>query len=246
MPIAEAALQIRAPAAAADDVCAGHSAVDPRIRAEGYANPGRCNGSGDAAVSLSNAVTVGYVTGDHATPATVRQARLRAGDAEAWTALYRECGADIHAYLARRTGWAALAEDLTSEVFTRAISSCETFVVDEQSGPRPWLFGIARNILLQHQRAASRPGPTFAWTDPPPDPQDQVVESLTLLEGVQEARAMMACLSDDEREAVELCVWAGLSAPEAALVADATPAAIRQRLTRARRNLRQMRGAAQQ
>lgn len=69
-------------------------------------------------------------------------------DSDAWTALYQNHFPAIYRYLWARVGDRTTAEDLASEVFLAAIRSIERY-----RSERPflaWLFGIARNIALDH------------------------------------------------------------------------------------------------
>lgn len=75
----------------------------------------------------------------------------------------------VHAYLARRTGHRD-ADDLLSEVWLRAFEARSRY---DHRWPdaRPWLYGIARNVLRSHWRCLSTPVPAI-WpesSDPWPD-----------------------------------------------------------------------------
>jgi RNA polymerase sigma-70 factor (ECF subfamily) len=54
-------------------------------------------------------------------------------------------------YLARRTGDAEVALDLTAEVFAAALASSHRYRAEE-APPRAWLFGIANKKLLVSRR----------------------------------------------------------------------------------------------
>lgn len=95
------------------------------------------------------------------------------GNAAAFPALMRRHGRAIHAYLARRGGRDA-ADDLLSEVFLRAYAARRHY--DKRwHDARPWLYGIARNVLREHWRQADvfEPGGVLleaaATDDPWPD-----------------------------------------------------------------------------
>ena len=73
-----------------------------------------------------------------------------AGNATAFPDLLRRHGNAIHAYLTRRSGRDA-ADDLLSEVVLRAYAARHQY--DERwQDARPWLYGIARNVLREYWR----------------------------------------------------------------------------------------------
>jgi RNA polymerase sigma-70 factor (ECF subfamily) len=81
-------------------------------------------------------------------------ARARS-DPSAFRTLYDRHVERIHAYHLRRTGDHDAAHDLTAETFAQAWL-CRTRFRDEADGSAaPWLFGIARHVLLASVRRAS-------------------------------------------------------------------------------------------
>lgn len=70
--------------------------------------------------------------------------------------LYLEYRQDIYRYLLGLTRDSALAEDLLSETFVRAILSLGRF--RGESSVKTWLFGIARNLWLHSLRDRPRIG----------------------------------------------------------------------------------------
>ncbi|MGI8712614.1 MAG: RNA polymerase sigma factor [Solirubrobacteraceae bacterium] len=60
----------------------------------------------------------------------------------------------VRSYLERRAG-RALAEELASEVFLQAFAGRDSY--DQQrTDARPWLFGIATNLVRKHARSEER------------------------------------------------------------------------------------------
>ena len=86
---------------------------------------------------------------------------LRAADEEAFRAFYLRHERTVVAYLARRTGDAELAADLTAETFAAAFLHAKRFQ-DEGQSAIAWLLGIARHALLhslerrRNERSARR------------------------------------------------------------------------------------------
>jgi RNA polymerase sigma-70 factor, ECF subfamily len=82
--------------------------------------------------------------------------RAKAGDREAFSQLVRMHQAVVRAYVSAHVRPAEMADDLAQEVFLRAFRRLEAFQLPESGSMRPWLLGIARNLLLEHQRAPAR------------------------------------------------------------------------------------------
>ena len=140
--------------------------------------------------------------------------QARAGDAEAFGQLFDHYNEPIYRYIASRVNRPSDAEDLTQVVFVKALEALPRY----QSRGIPfggWLFRLARNTVIDHvrtrhdhtdlaalaERSAGGPGP----------------ESIAV---TNEALAAMSLalnsLTDDQRDAIALRFFAGLSAREAA------------------------------
>lgn len=138
---------------------------------------------------------------------------------------------DVLGYCVRRTTFSE-AEDVASEVFAIAWRRIDDLDWDTAA---PWLFGIARGVLSNQHRSASRRlrlsqkvGSLRADRVEAPDvvvirrEQDQQV--VDVLEGLRAADAEILMLS----------TWEELTAPEIATVLDISVSAAEQRLHRAK------------
>ena len=136
----------------------------------------------------------------------------------------------VYAYVIRRTGNRAEAEDVTSEVFERALTNLPRF---EWRGVPviAWLFRIAANALADRRRQIERDS-----ADPPPDVPDQS-ESATI-----ERRAMVFQLVDRlpdvQRQVIEMRFVDGQSIREIAAALERSEGAVKQLQLRALENLR--------
>lgn len=81
--------------------------------------------------------------------------RARAGDRQAFAALYRAHVRTVFSYFAYRVKDPALAEDLTAEVFVRALRKIKDFRWQGVAF-KGWLIRIAHNILVDHLKAAGQ------------------------------------------------------------------------------------------
>jgi RNA polymerase sigma-70 factor, ECF subfamily len=160
-------------------------------------------------------------------------------DPESFGALFERHARGVHGYLSRRAG-RQTADELLGEVFTVA------FTVRVRYDPaypdaRPWLYGIARNVLSTRLRGEDRRAaatarlPADGVAHPWPEVDDRLAAAA---EGAQ-ARRLLAKLPDGEREVVELVAWEQLDPTEAAAVLGIPAGTARSRLHRARARLRE-------
>jgi RNA polymerase sigma factor (sigma-70 family) len=159
----------------------------------------------------------------------------RAGEAAAlFEGLYADYQTPILNYLYRLVGDPALAEDLGQEAFTRAWRArAQLARVDN---PRAWLYRIATNAARDHLRRRR----LIAWL---PLLSNDIHLSQsgfeeTWLEGEQVRRALLR-LKPDYRIPLVLYTCQDFSVAEIAAALSISPEAVKQRLVRARQQLRE-------
>jgi RNA polymerase sigma factor (sigma-70 family) len=159
---------------------------------------------------------------------------------ERFTAIYDRHFTAVYRYVAGRLG-PQVADDLAAETFLTAFRKRDAF--DSRRGAlRPWLFGIATNLVAQHKRDETRRYRALAraGAEPyaTPGHEDRVVRLVTA-EGMQPrlARAL-AKLSQAERDVVLLVALSGLAHDEVAQALDIPYGTVGSRLSRARKKLR--------
>ncbi|WP_433607385.1 RNA polymerase sigma factor [Dactylosporangium sp. CA-139114] len=145
----------------------------------------------------------------------------------------------IYAYAARRLG-PDLAEDVASETFLVAYDRRAGF--DPARGEvRPWLYGIASNLIMRHSRAEARRYKALARSAEPdagPD-EAELVPGRVDAGGVRHRlAAALNRLSLADRDVLLLVAWAGLTQQEAAVALGIPPGTARSRLHRARQEMR--------
>lgn len=159
----------------------------------------------------------------------------KAGDTAAFVEIFWRHGSAVHAYLARRTGRQD-ADDLLSEVWLRAFKGRAGY--DRRCrDARPWLYGIARNVLRAHWRETARPL-AFAEEGAALDPWSDTDRRLDAAAQVEMLRPTLALLSEDEREVLLLVVWEQLAPAEVAMTLGIPQGTARSRLHRALSALR--------
>jgi RNA polymerase sigma-70 factor (ECF subfamily) len=160
--------------------------------------------------------------------------RAKAGEQDAVDALYRLHVDRIYAYLAANVGNPHDAEDLTTLTFMRMIVSLPRY--QPRSTPfAAWLFRIARNLAVDHFRAAARararPQPVVSRGASAED------EALSVLDR-EVLREELAALSLGQREVLTLKFVCGLTNAEAAAVLGKTEGAVKALERRALRTLK--------
>jgi RNA polymerase sigma-70 factor (ECF subfamily) len=159
-------------------------------------------------------------------------------DPAAFRTLYDRYAGRIHRYHLRRTRHDEAALDLTAETFAQAWVSRLRFADAAGGSAGPWLYGIARHVLLVsvrrgrlERRACERLGVMEALDRPPATvaPQER------WLDGLDEA---LADLPAAQREALVLRVVADLGYDEIADHLSTTEEAARARVSRGLTTLR--------
>jgi RNA polymerase sigma factor CnrH len=156
---------------------------------------------------------------------------------------YETWGASVYGYLRFHVASVDEAEDLTADVFLRAVRAADRFDATRGS-PGHWLLRIARNVLRDHLRRERRrrPAPAAAMYDlrcDAPSPE----ERLLWQEEVGRLLAAVATLGAADREVIGLRYGSGLDTAEAAELLGVSQAVVRTRLWRALGRLRQVIGS---
>lgn len=169
-------------------------------------------------------------------------ARIRAGDPEAFREIFKDHAQIVYRHAVRSTGDWAAAQDVVSLTFLEAWRIREK-LRDEGDTPRPWLMGIATNVLRNTARAARRHERVLARSpakEAVPDFADELIGRITDGEQLTATQAVLAQLRRSEQEVFTLCVWSGLSYAEAAQALGVPVGTVRSRLARARSRLRKL------
>jgi RNA polymerase sigma-70 factor (ECF subfamily) len=130
--------------------------------------------------------------------------RTQRGDSEAFAHLYRENVQAIFRYIYHRVGDAQLAEDLTGDVFTRALRSVAVY--RDQGKPFvAWLYRIAHARVVDHYRRTDRRGVDSDLEDEEPTPVNADLDQGILRRQAANAlRTAMAGLTEEQQQVVIL------------------------------------------
>jgi RNA polymerase sigma-70 factor, ECF subfamily len=162
-------------------------------------------------------------------------------DPEMFTAVYDRYIRDIYRYVAGRLGMQA-ADDIAAETFLVAFGQQDRF--DPSRGSlRPWLFGIATNLVARHRRQEARRYRALARTgaEPPADgPENRVINAVTAERLQPQLARAITRLSPGERDVILLVALSELSHEEVSEALGISGGTVRSRLSRARKKLRNL------
>jgi RNA polymerase sigma-70 factor (ECF subfamily) len=148
-------------------------------------------------------------------------------------ALYAATFAPVLGYALRRCDGAEDAADVAAETFAIAWRRIDAVPSGEQA--RPWLYGVARNVLANHRRGQARRRDLSAALAA--EVADRYEPSAEESAGLRTIGAVFRGLPDVDRELLSLVAWEGLDPGGIAVVLGCSRNAVRIRLHRARRRL---------
>lgn len=168
--------------------------------------------------------------------AVVEQSRR---DPELFATIYDRHFAGVYRYVASRLGPDA-AEDLAAETFLAAF--CDRSRFDPARGEvRPWLYGIATNLVGMHRRTERRRYRTLARAAAQPAAASDEERALARVSAqVLRGRPaeVLAVLPAGDRDVLLLVAVGGLSYEEVSQALSIPPGTVGSRLNRARGRVR--------
>ena len=153
----------------------------------------------------------------------------------AFEKLFRDTRTHLLAYILRRSPTAEDAADVLAETYLVAWRKLDGIPKGEEA--RLWLFGVARNLLLKGatglgaRRLLTERLAAEVRTGQAPRPVDD--------ERSAALGAALASLSERDREIILLTAWEDLTPKQIAVILDTPVNAVRVRLHRARRRLKE-------
>ena len=169
--------------------------------------------------------------------ATVIQ--LSRHEPEHFTVLFRRHAPHIQRYVVRRLGPDA-ADDIVAETFLLAFRQRNTYD-PARADARPWLYGIATNLIGRHRRAETALYRALArtGTDPVTESFTERVDDRVSASAASRRLALgLARLSEELRDTLLLVTWGDLTYEEAAAALGVPVGTVRSRMSRARSKLR--------
>jgi RNA polymerase sigma factor (sigma-70 family) len=176
---------------------------------------------------------------DQAHPSDAELLARCGDDPSSFAVIYDRYADDVHRFVLRRLG-RDLADDLTADTFTAAFRQRDRFDGTRASA-RPWLFGIAANLIGKHRRTEVRAlrAVTRLQTDPVSTSWEESADDRLAASSAGPALATaLAKLSVPDRHVLLLVAWADLSYAEVAEALGIPLGTVRSRLNRARTRVR--------
>ncbi|MFD5715230.1 RNA polymerase sigma factor [Streptomyces pharetrae] len=198
-------------------------------------------------MTVGPGVGIGTARADAESDASVI-ARSR-DEPEAFAALFDRHADAVHRYAARRLG-GEVADDLVAETFTTAFQQRHRYDPARGAGTdaRPWLFGIATNLVGRHRRAEARRFKAMARVPAPADHDeplaDRAADRVVARAMRRELAAALAALPARHRDVLLLVAWGDLGYGEVAQALGIPVGTVRSRLHRARSKLREALGGS--
>jgi RNA polymerase sigma factor (sigma-70 family) len=131
-------------------------------------------------------------------------------------------------------------DDVTGETFCRAFEHRGRYDVTRRDA-RPWLYGIALNVIRVEQRSFTRGARANArhgmWSDAIGDPATSI-EAIDAARDLALVARALPSIPQDEVDVLLMFVWDRLRYDEIAQALDAPIGTVRSRLFRARKRLR--------
>jgi len=157
---------------------------------------------------------------------------------EAFAEMYDNQMPGIYRYLCYRVGNASLAEDITADVFEKALRHFDSYN-REKAKPSTWLTAIARNTVTDYFRKSSRVE-VVREDDAPEEASDSpgVEEQVARLQEVRQLKLGLSTLPQLDQDIISLKFGAEMNNREIARMLKVSESNVGTRLYRAVRRLR--------
>ena len=162
-------------------------------------------------------------------------------DGAAFATIFDRHAGVVFRFLVRRVGRDP-ADEMLGETFRIAFERRSTYDT-RRPNARPWLYGIATNLLARHRRTEARRLKAtallaMAYAAADTDGVEDAIDAVNRWPRVVDA---VAALPDGERDVLMLYAWEELPYEEIAAALDIPIGTVRSRLNRARHRLQEVR-----
>lgn len=171
------------------------------------------------------------------TPEEVLVAAARALHEPAWAEIYRRHARQVYVYIYFRLGDQYTAEDLTSDVFVKALAGIGGY----QWRGTPllaWLYRIAHNVTADHRKTSARRAEHRADTDA--EEVEDRRDYLRLLDERADMLSAIHALTEEQQQVIILRFYRGMSNADVARVMEKPEGAVKALQVRGLRSLRRI------
>ena len=162
--------------------------------------------------------------------------RCQEGDTEAFGVLYDRYIDKIYRFVFYKTFVKEVAEDITSDVFHKALQMINSYEADKGVFSA-WIYRIARNNVIDYYRSQKGDVPLEDVFDVGFD--ERTPESLDAIAALDKVNVYLETLSSKQREIITLRVWEELSYREIAEIVGGTEDGVKMAFSRSIRELRE-------
>jgi len=162
--------------------------------------------------------------------------RCQSGETEAFGILYDRYLEKIYRFVYYKTFSKETAEDITSNVFHKALEKINSFSGDKGSFSS-WLYRIARNSVIDHYRTSKDDLSLEDVFEVGVD--ERTPETIDAVSALKTVQTYLESLDARQREIITLRVWEDKSYKEIAEIVGSTEAGVKMAFSRGIRELRE-------
>jgi RNA polymerase sigma-70 factor (ECF subfamily) len=156
---------------------------------------------------------------------------------EAWAEIYRRHAQQVYSYIFFRLGDQHTAEDLSADVFVKAIAGIKGY--SYRGTPLlAWLYRIAHNVTADYRKAAARRMQHQA-ADPAEDIEVRE-DVLAMLDERNDMLSAIRALTEEQQQVIILRFYQGMSNAEVARIMAKPEGAVKALQSRGLRSLRRI------
>jgi len=161
---------------------------------------------------------------------------IQGGNTALFGVLYDRYLDRIYRFIYYKTWNKDTAEDITSDVFHKALTRISSF--DAHKGNfSQWIYRIARNAVIDHYRTAKRHVPIEDVFDL--GEEDHTVHEHDIRISMKHVEGYLRTLTPRQREIITLRIWEEKSYKEIAEIVDGTEDSVKMAFSRTMKELRQ-------
>jgi RNA polymerase sigma-70 factor (ECF subfamily) len=162
---------------------------------------------------------------------------------EAWAEIYRRHVEQVYSYIYFRTGDRHTAEDLSADVFVKAIAGIKSYTY-RGTPLLAWLYRIAHNVTADYRKAAARR--VQHQSAEPAEDIEVREDALGMLDERNDMLGAIRELTEEQQQVIILRFYHGMTNAEAGRVMGKPEGAVKALQARGLRSLRRILGDDEQ